>query len=391
MKTSSQFKQLLTFALLITFGLLLRIMFLPAKTLDMDSYLLWYSYIAKNGIAASIGSDYFGYNPPFIYLLALATLTRSFIPPVIAIKLIPFIFDIFNAILIYRIVRIHEPEGSKPLLAALIFWVAPTIMINSSFWGQTDSLFTCFLLLTVLLLLKEKPTLALAAFALAFAIKAQAVLIAPFLAILFFKKQIPFRSFLIVPFVYAASFIPALLAGRPISSLLSTYGAQGETFAKASMNAANPYFFVGPRGYETALYVGIALAVILLLIWVLIYGFKKYELNKSTLIFSALTSLAIVPYLLPKMHDRYFYPADVFSIVMAFFFPQLWFVPVAYQVMSFISYLPYLFNLRPETLIPIAFFINTLIILFLLWKQWKLSNETGINPRAIPTNPAKAD
>ncbi|MEN9563034.1 MAG: hypothetical protein RIR73_1278, partial [Chloroflexota bacterium] len=199
MKISNNFKQLLTFTLLITFGLLLRVMFLPAKTLDMDAYLLWYSYIAKNGIAASIGSDYFGYNPPFIYLLALATLTRSFIPPVIAIKLIPFTFDILNAILIYRIVRTQEPEGAKPLLAALIFWVAPTIMINSAFWGQTDSLFTCFLLLTVLLLLKEKPTFALAAFAVAFAIKAQAILIAPFLGILFFKKQIPFYSFLVVP------------------------------------------------------------------------------------------------------------------------------------------------------------------------------------------------
>ena len=141
------------------------------------------------------------------------------------------------------------------------------------------------------------------------------------------------------------------------------------------MNAANPYFFVGPRGYETALYVGIALAVIFLLAWVLIYGFKKYELNKSTLIFSALTSLAIVPYILPKMHDRYFYPADVFSIVMAFFFPNLWFVPVAYQVMSFISYLPYLFDIRAGVLIPTAFAINTGIILFLLWKQWKMTDQ----------------
>ena len=375
MKISNNFKQLLTFTLLITFGLLLRIMFMPAKTLDMDAYLLWYSYIAKNGIAASIGSDYFGYNPPFIYLLALTTLTRSFIPPVIAIKLIPFIFDVINTLLIYRIVRVQESEGTKPLLAALLFWVAPTIMINSSFWGQTDSLFTCFLLLTVLMLLKEKPTLALAAFALAFAVKAQAVLIAPFLGILFFKKRIPFLSFLIVPFVYAASFIPALLAGRPVSSLLSTYGVQGETFAKASMNAANPYFFVGPRGYETALIVGIALAVVLLLAWVLIYGFKKYELTNPILIFSALTSLAIVPYILPKMHDRYFYPADVFSIVMVFFFPKLWFVLVAYQVMSFISYLPYLFDIRASSLIPIAFVINTGIILFLLWRQWKMTNE----------------
>lgn len=177
MQTSKEFKQRLTFALLFSFGLLLRIMFLPAKTLDMDSYLLWYNYIVKNGLG-SIGSDYFGYNPPFIYLLALATLTRSFLHPVIAIKLIPLTFDILSAIFVYQIIRTQEPEGTKPLLAALIFWIAPTITINSSFWGQTDALYTSFLLLTTLLIIKEKPIFALLAFGVAFSIKAQAIFFA---------------------------------------------------------------------------------------------------------------------------------------------------------------------------------------------------------------------
>lgn len=374
MQTSNAFKQRLAFALLFSFGFLLRILFIPAKTLDMDAYLLWYSYIVEHGLG-SIGSDYFGYNPPFIYMLALATLTRSFLHPIIAIKLIPFVFDIVNAVLVYHIVRIHEPEGTKPLFAALIFWVAPTLMINSTFWGQTDSFYTCFLLLTVFLLMKNKPTFALAAFGAAFAVKAQAIFLAPFLGILFFKKRIPFQSFLIIPFVYAASFIPAILAGRPLSSLFSTYGLQTETFASASKNAPNPYFFVGEQWYQFSLYAGIAIAAVLLLAWTLYYGFKKYAITNPTFIFTALTSLAIVPYLLPKMHDRYFYPADMFSIIMVFFFPQFWFIPLAYQIISFLSYLPYLFNLPPLAVIPIAFGLNTLAILFLLWKQRSMAND----------------
>jgi len=374
MKTSREFKKLMTFALLFSFGLLLRILFIPAKTLDMDAYLLWYNYIVENGIG-SIGSDYFGYNPPFIYLLALATLTRSFLYPIIAIKLIPFIFDILNATIVYRIVRIQAPEGAKPLLATLIFWVAPTLILNSAFWGQTDSLYTSFLLITVLLLLKERPTLAILAFGIAFAIKAQAILLVPFLAILFFKKKIPFKAFLTLPFVYAASFIPAILAGRSITTLFSTYGTQTETFTSASKNAANPYFFVREQEYQIALYAGIVISVILMLTWVVIYGFKKYKITKSRLILTALISLAIVPYLLPKMHDRYFYPADVFSIIFAFFFPKFWFVPVVYQIMSFLSYLPFLFNTPANVVIPIAFVINTFIILFLLQKQWTMTNE----------------
>ncbi len=375
MTISKEFKWFILFSILFVMGLALRIMFIPARTLDMEAYLKWYSYITRKGIVQSLGSQHFGYNPPFIYLLVIATLTQSFLQPLVAIKFIPIIFDVLSAILIYQIVKTHHQEETKPILAALIFWVAPTVMVNSSFWGQTDSLYTSFLLLTVFLLIKEKPTLALAAFALSIAIKAQGILIAPFLAILFFKKQISIYSFFIVPFVYAATFIPTLLAGRPINSLLSTYEVQGETFAKASLNAANFYYFIGESGYKTALYAGIPLAVVILLAWVLIYGYKKYELTRSTFILSALISVALAPFVLPKMHDRYFYPADVFSIAAVFFLPELWFIPIAYQVISLISYMPYLFNIPGNGIMPFAVVINAIAILFLLWKQWTLTNE----------------
>ena len=127
-------------------GLLLRLIFLPGKTLDMGSYILWYDYIAQHGIINSLGGQSFGYNPPFIYLLSLATLTQSFLPKVWAIKLIPITFDVINFVLIYQIVKTRFPDNNKPLLAALLFWIMPTVLINSSLWGQTDSLYVCFLL-----------------------------------------------------------------------------------------------------------------------------------------------------------------------------------------------------------------------------------------------------
>ena len=36
-------------------------------------------------------------------------------------------------------------------------------------------------------------------------------------------------------------------------------------------------------------------------------------------------SVALVPFLLPKMHDRYFYPADIFSLLAAFYMPEFGF------------------------------------------------------------------
>lgn len=378
MKNHKQISNALAFSLMFAIGLALRLLFMPAKTLDMLAYIQWYDYIAQHGIIPSLGGESFGYNPPFIYLLALATLTQSFLPKIIAIKLIPFTFDLINAVLIYKIVKTRFPDDNMPLLAALLFWLAPTILINSSFWGQTDSLYACFLLLAVFYLLKDRPAAAVIAFALSFSVKAQGIFLAPLLGVLFFQKRVRWHSFLLVPVVYVLSFLPTVLAGRPLGSIFSTYAGQGETFSRASMNAANFYIFVGQRDYKTVLLIGIPLAALLLLIWVLVYGRKAYPLTPNILVFTALVSAALTPFLLPKMHDRYFYPADVFSLIVAFFVPGTWFVPIAYQVISLLSYLPYLFKMRGQMgFVPVAALINFLTICFLLWKQWKMASTGG--------------
>jgi Gpi18-like mannosyltransferase len=374
MKDTKKIGGIALFSILFAAGLALRLLFLPAKTLDMLAYIQWYDQIARHGIIPSLSAQSFGYNPPFIYLLALATLTQSFLPKIIAIKLIPLTFDIFSAALVFQIVKTQHYANNKPMLAALLFWSAPTILINSSFWGQTDSLYTCFLLLAIFYLLKERPAAAVIAFALSISVKAQGIFLAPLLGILFLQKRIRWHNFLLIPLVYVLSFLPTVLAGRPLNSIFSTYAGQGETFSRASMNAANFYFFVGPKDYQSALFIGIPLAALLLLIWVLLYGRKVYPLTPNILVFSALLSVALTPFLLPKMHDRYFYPADVFSLIAAFFIPGTWFLPIAYQIISLLSYMPYLFALRPQGFIPAAAWLNFLVICFLLWRQWKMTS-----------------
>ena len=378
MKNQKQFLTKLSFALMFAFGLLLRLVFLPGKTLDMDLYIRWYDHIAQNGFINSLGEQSFGYNPPLIYLLSLATLTQSFLPKIWAIKLIPITFDLINFGLVYQIIKTCFPDNNKPLLAALLFWVAPTVLINSSLWGQTDSLYTCFLLLAILCLLKNRSIAAIIAVALSISIKGQGIFIAPLLSVLFFKKQIRWYAFLIMPLVYATIFLPTMLVNKQIASLFSAYTFQGQAFTKASMNAPNFYFFLPQSAYKVSLMIGIPLAGLLLLAWVLIYGLKRYPITPALLAITALISLALTPFLLPKMHDRYFYPADVFSLVAAFFIPEIWFVPIAYQVISLLSYIPFLFGVNPQGIISIAILVNTLTIGFLLWKQWKMTlNKNG--------------
>ncbi len=140
MTNRKRFWNLLSFTLFIV-GFLVRLFFLPVRTMDMGYYLTWYNHIVSNGVLHSLSDHFIEYNPPFIYLLSLATLTKSFLPRIWAIKFIPITFDIINTGLVFQITKTYFDDVSKSIRAALIFWAAPTIMINSSVWGQTDSLY----------------------------------------------------------------------------------------------------------------------------------------------------------------------------------------------------------------------------------------------------------
>jgi Gpi18-like mannosyltransferase len=61
------------------------------------------------------------------------------------------------------------------------------------------------------------------------------------------------------------------------------------------------------------------------------------------------------PFLLPRMHERYFYSADVLSILYAFYFPRRWFVPLLVIGSSFLSYLPFLFGGTPVAMPVLSF------------------------------------
>ncbi|MCL4529314.1 MAG: hypothetical protein M1282_07865, partial [Chloroflexi bacterium] len=93
---------------------------------------------------------------------------------------------------------------------------------------------------------------------------------------------------------------------------------------------------------------------------------------QSLALHNDLVATAFTPFLLPKMHDRYFYAADIFSIVFAVTTPKMWFLAAAYQVISLLSYTPYLFGINPESTLPTAVIVNTITLGFLLWKQWNM-------------------
>jgi len=351
---------------------------LPRTNPDMNIfYRKFYDYIALHGFRSMADSFSIG-TPLYLYLVWLATLTNDFLSPLFALKLISAPFDLISAFAIYKIVRLKFSGWKVPLLASAMFLALPTVVMNSAMWGQLDSLYTSFLLVCLYFLLTEQPIPAMLAFGVSISLKLQAVFLIPFLAILTFKKRIPWYYFAIPPLVYVATILPAVFAGRPFLDALTIYLSWTNEFTAPSMNAPNLYsLIIVPPYYvdwNTAVYAGLAVSAISIALWIFVYSAREYDLNPPTMIVSALTCFTLVPFVLPRMHDRYFYPADVLSLVFAFYFPSYWFLPVFFQIASGIVYYIFLFSVDPGryfTLFAISASFTSLALAILLVKQWR--------------------
>ncbi|HUH99351.1 MAG TPA: hypothetical protein VLZ89_18470 [Anaerolineales bacterium] len=354
--------------LLFIAGMVLRGLALPAISGDMRwAYLPWYDFLKTHGVGG-IGTNFSDYTPPYLYLLWLATLTSNYLPSVAAIKAISIIADMVNVVLVYRILRLRYPRGPKPLLGGALFWILPTVMMNSSLWGQVDAFYTLFLLLCLYFLLTDGPLLAVSAFGVAVTIKAQAIFLAPLLAILLFRRRIAWHYFLMVPLIYVLLDLPAFLLGRPLLGIFTIYSSQATIFDSLSKNAPNPYIFLSAVPYNLGLMVGLVAAALVVGYWMWLALHAEWDSGRGSLVLMSLVSAALVPFVLPKMHDRYFYAADVLSLLAAFYMPELWFVPVLCQIISTLAYVVFLFN-APAFLTQIAAVLNMLTIGYLIWKQ----------------------
>jgi Gpi18-like mannosyltransferase len=132
---------------LVILSVCLRVISIPHSNHDMGVYNLpWYETLYQKGIGEALATNFSNYTPPYTYFLALATLTRDYIPPLTAIKLIPICFDILGAFYVYKIIKLKYQHGDMPYLAAAIYFTAPTVILNSAYWGQADSLYTSLLL-----------------------------------------------------------------------------------------------------------------------------------------------------------------------------------------------------------------------------------------------------
>ena len=349
-------------------GVIVRLPWIYYISGDYILYLKpWYYTIVDEGLAVWEWA-FSNYNAPYLYLLALATIYLPNLSPLIVVKAISIIFDFVLAFFVYKCVRFkYKQSVTFPCLAALVALLAPFVVLNSSAWGQNDSIYTAFLIACLYALLRERQAWAFIAFGLSFSIKSQAMFLAPLFLWLLMKKRVKLRYLFPSLLVYLVLLIPAWFMGRPLGELLLIYFNQISYYGRLSQRAPNPYQWI-PDHYYHWYPVGIVFTIFSVLVVAFFVYKSRVDITPNVLVYLATFSTLIVPFLLPMMHDRYFYPASVIAIVFAFYVPKYWYAPVVAGLVSTLTIFPNLYKMTPVPLPLLAVFLLVLVAVL----GWKL-------------------
>lgn len=330
------------FVVLFILALVVRKNLAGATNVDYWIFVSWYDYVKAHGIG-SFNTDFSNYNPPYTYFLYLVTLLP--VAKIVAIKGLMIVFDILLAFAVYLVVRQLKPGKYLPMAAGIGSLFIPTVLATGIFWGQFDQLYTAFLLFSLYYLLKDNSKLTWLFFGIAIAIKLQAIFFLPVLIIMSFKRIKMWHAVYGLGAFAVLTFLP-VLAGRSVSSILNIYVAQTNLFSGAlTLNAPNLYQWVPNSAFEYLNSAGIYMTMAFIVgIFIISLLYKKYS-NRDILLLSSIM-LFVVPFLLPQMHERYFFTATVFTFILAVAIPKLRFIIIAIvmQITTLLSYIPTLFS-----------------------------------------------
>ncbi len=323
--------------------LVVRISLLDYQSGDYNDFLsAWIFRMQDRGFAGSIIGNIGDYTPPYMYLIFLVS-RFPMLPDLYLLKFASILFDYLCAYFVMKLVSLKYRGLLTQLACMMLALWAPTMLLNASYWAQCDALYTGFALGGLYFALEGKPYRGTLFFGISFALKLQAIFILPILLVLYGMRKISLKHVLMFPAGYVLMMIPALLAGKSIASILAVYGMQVGNYPYLVMGGASLYQLL-PRMVSYPIFKDVALflamAVALLFCGYLYYRARRLTLD--TVIAAALTLTMAMPLLLPSMHARYSFIADMLSIVFLAYYPRRWYVTAIVLFTSLVPYMRYL-------------------------------------------------
>ena len=361
---------------LLAVGLLLRLllayMILPGsgELGDIRWYSQWALAIASDGPGSLYTATDANYPPGYMYILwavgaaskAMASAAKMNAVEISfsLVKIPPILLDVATALLLHRIARQWSMQDSSrerlALVAAAIYLFNPVVIYDSTIWGQTDAAGTFIILLGVLALCKGPSELAASIAVVSFLIKPQyGVILIPIVTVILLRRHVapvgwvnalrsrshwlsrtgPLRiatSATTVLVVFYALILPFNLTAR---SFLERMVKTAQEYNLLSVNAFNPWAFVGAGGHPPLLLAGIGhcapddvplvgpltgvnIGAILLACGFLLGVIRLLSRSDLKSIFLVGAYLSVCFFILPtRVHERYVFPAFAFVSVLA--------------------------------------------------------------------------
>lgn len=196
----------------------------------------------------------------------------------------------------------------------------PTVVLNSAYWGQCDSIYVFFVIWTAYLIYVERYKMGFFMFGIAFAFKLQSIFILP--AILLFyvaKKSFSILNFGITIFTFWCSGLVAYFYGRGFLECFSIYFNQADQCHKMYLNVSSFWILFGEDLYDDLHKFAIILTIVLLGVGLYLILEKKKTMDMAENYLNTYCwCVWTVILFLPAMHERYTYMLDIMLIMLCF-------------------------------------------------------------------------
>ncbi|MBR6572197.1 MAG: glycosyltransferase family 39 protein [Clostridia bacterium] len=306
----------------------IRVSLLPFASRDYNVFLSdWLEkmrgYEGAQALRVKIGD----YNMPYLYFLFI--LSKLNLNDLVVIKWFSCVFDFILAFFVMKCVEEKSENTALRYGAFIVALATPTVLMNSAYWGQCDSILAAFCVASFYFILKGNGKWATIMFALAFSFKLQAIFILPAFIVAVILKRIRLKELLLFPLTFIATLLPAIIVGRPIKDTIGIYFLQTSQYPELTLNAPSIFQFVSKKAdFETFNFLGIMFAGLGALTFIYLCFYFKDKISGKQLVTIFYLSALLLPFLLPRMHERYFFIADLMGIIFLFYNPNKWYLPL---------------------------------------------------------------
>lgn len=363
--------------MVLVLGFLIRIILLPFGTLKLDfnTFVSWGNLLVKNGFA-NFYSGWSDYLPGYLYILWFLGKVGSVFPQLFVYKFPAICSDLITGYLIYLIVKKIKNEKLGIILSCFYIF-NPAIFVNSTLWGQVDSL-TALFSLSSIYLVNINPIFSAISLSVGTLIKPQAAFILPIIVFMMYREKWKIDKvalyLLIGLTIFILGFLPFSGGKNLIPFIIERIGISSSQYPYTSVNAFNFWglfgFWKSDLGKIPLYFLGIIATLGVSLI-----GFIKLRKTKnSEYLIAALIFLSSFVFL-TRIHERHLLTVFAPLLISSVALPNLFLVMIAlsltYLANLFYSYIWITNNFQtvfPPFIIKLFIVVNIVCLALLLFE-----------------------